>query len=230
MALNRRRAGKILMFAVLVAGLAAFAANREALRMDSLTAWVAGFGLLAPVVFIAMRSIGAVFFVPASLLAITAGVLFGPVWGAVYNLLASVTGAVLAFLIARYLARDWVAARLGGRTKTLVEGVEAEGWRFVAFVRLVPLFPYNLLNYALGATAIKFSHFVFASAVFMIPGDIAYTYIGYAGREAIAGREGSIKIALIALALLAVIGFLPRLIRRLRLIRQREEAGTGGGG
>jgi len=114
------------------------------------------------------------------------------------------------------LASDWVAQRAGGRTRQLVEGVEKEGWRFVAFVRLVPLLPFNLLNYALGLTRLKFSHYLLATYVFMLPGAIAYTYLGYAGREAVAGGEGLIRKALLALALLAVVAFLPRLIGRLR--------------
>ena len=205
-----------MLSAIICAGVLALFFNRQHLDMHALVEWISGFGLLAPLVFTVVRAVGAVFFVPGSLLALTAGVLFGPFWGAVYNLVASTLGAVLAFLVARYLASDWVARKLGGRTKTIVEGVEAEGWRFIAFVRLVPLFPYNLLNYALGLTRIKLSHFTYASLICMIPGDVAYVYIGYAAREAMAGNESTIKFALIALALLACIVFLPRLVKRLR--------------
>ena len=96
------------------------------------------------------------------------------------------------------------------------QGVEAEGWRFVAFTRLVPLFPFNLLNYALGLTRIPFLHYLIATLVFMLPGALAYTYLGFAGREAVAGGEGLIQKGLIALALLAAVAFLPRLVARLR--------------
>ena len=78
------------------------------------------------------------------------GALFGPLWGTVVNLVGGTLGAALAFLAARYLAADWVARRAGGRLRQVVEGVEAEGWRFVALVRLVPLIPFNLAKYALG--------------------------------------------------------------------------------
>jgi rhodanese-related sulfurtransferase len=118
--------------------------------------------------------------------------------------------------VARYLASDWVEQKSGGRVKQLKQGVEGEGWRFVAFVRLVPLFPFNALNYALGLTRIKLSHYIIASYICMLPGAIAYTYLGYAGKEAVAGGEGMIQKGLLALALLAVVAFLPRLIGRLR--------------
>jgi len=128
-----------------------------------------------------------------------------------------------------------VHRKAGGWTRQLVEGVEREGWRFVAFVRLVPLFPFNLLNYALGLTRISLAQYVVASYLFMLPGAVAYTYLGYAGREAIGGGEGMIRKALLALALLGVVAFLPRLVRRLRArpqqgvsaaeLRQRLAAG-----
>jgi len=109
-----------------------------------------------------------------------------------------------------------VEQKTGGRLKQLKDGVEQEGWRFVAFVRLVPLFPFNLLNYALGLTRIDFIAFLWATYVFMLPGAIAYTYLGYAGREAIAGGEGLIQKALLALALLALVAFIPRIVARVR--------------
>ncbi|HHO67741.1 MAG TPA: sulfurtransferase, partial [Gammaproteobacteria bacterium] len=136
--------------------------------------------------------------------------------GTLYNLTGATLGATLAFLVARHLASDWVADKTGGRLKQLINGVEGEGWRFVAFVRLVPLFPFNLLNYALGLTRIRLSHYVLATWVFMLPGAVAYTYLGYAGREAVAGGEGLIQKILLAVALLALVAFLPRLIARLR--------------
>jgi len=142
--------------------------------------------------------------------------LFGPVWGSVWNLAGATLGATLAFLIARYVASDWVAHRSRGRLKGLIDGVEAEGWRFIAFVRLVPVFPFNLLNYALGLTRIRLSHYVLASLIAMIPGTIAYTWLGHAGREVAAGSETAVRNLLLALGLLAVVAFLPRLVRRIR--------------
>ena len=101
-------------------------------------------------------------------------------------------------------------------SQRLVAGVEAEGWRFVAFVRLVPLFPFNLLNYALGLTQIPLTQYILASLVCMAPGTLAYAWLGYAGREALADNRSAINYALIALALLAAVALLPRLVRRLR--------------
>ena len=191
-------------------------ALRDRFDAAALQAWVEGAGAAGPLLFMAVYALVTVLFLPGSVITLAGGVLFGPVWGTVYNLTGATIGAALAFLIARYLTAGWVAQRTGGRMKQLVDGVEQEGWRFVAFVRLVPLFPFNLLNYALGLTRIRFWHYVLASYVFMLPGATAYTWLGYAGREALAGGEGMIRNILIALALLAAAIFLPHFVRKLR--------------
>ncbi len=207
---------RVALAAIIISAILWVLFNLERIDVEALVMWVAGFGLLAPLIFFITRTVGAVVLVPGSLMAMAAGVLFGPVWGAVHNLFASTAGAVLAFSIARYVAPNWIARHVGGRDRLtrLVDGVESEGWRFVAFIRLVPLFPYNIVNYALGLTRIKISHFTLASLICMIPGDIAYVYIGYAGREAIAGNEAAWQAGLIALGLLACLVFVPRYIRR----------------
>ena len=193
-------------------------ANRERFDVNALTAWIAGFGLLAPLIFFGARVIGAIILIPGSVMAIAAGALFGVVAGAAYNLVASTAGALVAFAIARYIAPGWITNRVSDRgfLRRLVAGVEAEGWRFVAFTRLVPIFPYNLLNYALGLTRIKFSHYAVATSICMIPGDVVFVYIGYAARETIGGNERRWQLGLVALGLLAALAFVPRLVRRYR--------------
>jgi uncharacterized membrane protein YdjX (TVP38/TMEM64 family) len=188
---------------------------REHLDVAALESRVSGAGAAAPLIFVGLYAAATVLFLPGAVLTLAGGALFGPLWGTLYNLVGATLGALLAFLIARHLAGDWVQARTKGRLACLIQGVEAEGWRFVAFTRLVPLFPFNLLNYALGLTRIRVLPYVLASLVFMLPGAVAYTYLGFAGREAIVG-EGRIRNGLIALALLAAVAFLPRLVARLR--------------
>ena len=224
---------KLLMLIALVVGITLAIVYREAFDAAALETWVKDAGAAGPILFMAIYAIGTVFFLPGSVLTLAGGALFGPVLGTFYNLTGATIGATLAFLVARYLTSNWVEQKTGGRLKQLKEGVEGEGWRFVAFVRLVPLFPFNLLNYALGLTRIKLSHYVIASYLCMLPGAIAYTYLGYAGREAVAGGEGLIQKGMLALALLALVAFLPRLIGRLRQkpmlsipeLKQRLDAG-----
>lgn len=185
-----------------------------------------------PLLFVAAYALATVCFVPGSVLTLAGGALFGPAAGTLYSLTGATLGATLAFLAARYLARDWVTRRLRGRLAQLVRGVDDEGWRFVAFVRLVPLLPFNLLNYALGLTGIRLWLYVVTSYVAMLPGAAAYTYLGYAGREAFSGADTLLRNALIIAGLLAIALYLPRLVRRLRSaprISPRELARPGGG-
>jgi uncharacterized membrane protein YdjX (TVP38/TMEM64 family)/rhodanese-related sulfurtransferase len=214
--MNNNRLMRIVLLLGLVTGIALAVAYRDRFDGAALEAWVRDAGTIAPLLFMLVYALAAVLFLPGSVITLAGGALFGPVLGTFYNLTGATLGATLAFLIARYLASDWVAEKAGGRVKQLINGVEGEGWRFVAFVRLVPLFPFNLLNYALGLTRLRLLPYVIATGIFMLPGAIAYTYLGYAGREAVAGGEGMIRKLLLALALLAVVAFLPRLIGTLR--------------
>ncbi len=207
---------RLLLFAAVVAGIALVVNYREHLDAAQLEALLVDAGTAAPLLFMLIYIIGTVFFLPGSVLTLLGGALFGPWWGTFYNLTGATIGAMLSFLAARYLASDWVANKTGGRMKQLINGVENEGWRFVAFTRLVPLFPFNLLNYALGLTKIPFSQYSIATYICMLPGAMAYTYLGYAGKEAIAGGEGMVQKIMLATALLALVGFLPRLIGKLR--------------
>jgi uncharacterized membrane protein YdjX (TVP38/TMEM64 family) len=109
-----------------------------------------------------------------------------------------------------------VRRQAGARLERLIEGVEAEGWRFVALTRLVPLVPFNLLNYALGLTRIPVVSYMLASLICMAPGTLAYTWLGHAGRQALAGDEAAIRYGLVGLALLAAVAFVPRLLRRFK--------------
>lgn len=201
---------------LLATGIVLAVVYRHHLEAAELQSWIRDAGAAAPLVFIAIYAVATVLFLPGSVLTLAGGALFGPILGTLCNLAGATTGATLAFLVARHLAREWVEQRVGGRLGQLKRGVDAEGWRFVAFVRLVPLFPFNLLNYALGITRIRLSHYVIATCLCMLPGGFAYTYLGYAGREAVAGGHGLIEKALLALALLAAVAFLPRFITRLR--------------
>jgi len=224
---------RFLILGIVITGITLAVIYRDVFDATALEAWVKEAGPAGPILFMVIYALGTVFFLPGSVLTLAGGALFGPVLGTFYNLTGATIGATLAFLVARYLASTWVEQKTGGRLKQLKEGVEGEGWRFVAFVRLVPLFPFNLLNYALGLTRIKLSHYIIASYICMLPGAIAYTYLGYAGREAVAGGEGVIQKGLLALALLAAVAFLPRLIGRLRQkpmlsipdLKQRIDAG-----
>jgi uncharacterized membrane protein YdjX (TVP38/TMEM64 family)/rhodanese-related sulfurtransferase len=212
--------------AVLLALLVTWAAiHRDQINLATLDAWLGSLGLWAPIGYVLLYALAAVVFVPAVIFALAGGALFGPFWGSLWNLAGATLGATLAFLVARYIAGDWVERQAGGLLKRLIDGVEAEGWRFVAFVRLVPLFPFNLSNYMLGLTRIPLSYYVMATLVCMVPGAVAYTWLGHAARGALAGEADAVRYGLLALGLLAAIVLLPRLLGRMRQSFAWIEAG-----
>ncbi len=204
------------MVLAVAAGTAAALSLRGNVTADALRAWVASLGAWAPVGFVVIYTAATVVMVPGGIFDLAGGALFGPYLGSVLDLIGGTLGAAASFLVARYLARDWVQIRAGPRLQKIMRSVDEDGWQFVAFLRLVPIFPYNIVNYLLGLTRIPFHHYVLATVVFMAPSTVAYTWIGYASRELIAGDTGSIRYALIVLGILGTLFFLPRVFKRLR--------------
>ena len=178
--------------------------------------WIEGYGALAPVVFIAGYIIAVVFFVPGLPMTVLGGVAFGPLWGTLYVWIAATIGAGLAFLAARYAMRSAVERWVGAspRLQKLDRQVAEYGWRIVMLTRLVPIFPFNLQNYAYGLTRIGFWPYFITSSICILPGTAAFTFAGGALSE---GR-GDVKRTLLYLAiagvLLVLISLIPRLLQR----------------
>ena len=213
---TRRLVPRLVLALATLAAAAAAAVHRDRIDPAALDVSLGSLGASAPVGYVVLYALATVAFVPGAIFGLAGGALFGPVWGSLWNLLGATPGATLAFLVVRCIVGDRVERRAGGLLKRLIEGVDAEGWRFVAFVRLVPLFPFNLSNYALGLTRIPLRHYVIATLVCMVPGVVAYTWLGYAGRGALTGEADMVSYGLLALGLLAAIALLPRLVGRLR--------------
>jgi len=158
--------------------------------------WVEGLGPVGPLVYAGIYLLVTVLMIPAAAFSIVAGALFGLWWGTVAVWLGSNLGAAVAFLIARYLARDAVEKKLAGFPKfQAVDRAVAEGgWKIVAMLRLSPAVPFNVQNYLYGLTGIRFWPCVGATAVAMLPGIFLYVYLGYAGRASIeAAAAGEVQ-------------------------------------
>ncbi|TAL17972.1 hypothetical protein EPN96_03350 [bacterium] len=183
------------------------------LEQERLRELIAGFGVWAPALYMLFYTLAPSLFLPGLPITIVGGILFGPVWGVIYTITSATAGACLAFLVSRYLARDWVEARLTGpRWRKLDEEVAKNGWKVVAFTRLVPLFPFNLLNYALGLTKIGFLPYAAASFVCMLPATIAYIVFSSSLLDLLRGKA---SLGLIAgIALVAAVSFLPAIVKK----------------
>lgn len=188
--------------------------------------WIGGLDpFLGALSFVVLYVLATVLFLPGLILTMAAGFLFGVPLGTLYVSIASVSGASLAFLIGRYLARDRLAEKLAGkpRFRAIDRAVSEEGAKVVFLLRLSPVIPFNLLNYALGLTGVTFGRYVLASWIGMLPGTVMYVYGGsLAGSLAsVAAREEAEKstaewvlFGAGLVATVAVTVFLTKLARR----------------
>jgi uncharacterized membrane protein YdjX (TVP38/TMEM64 family) len=171
-----------------------FVLGREAgAYVPRFAAWVEGLGVWGPAVFILGYAAAVVGFVPGSLLTLAAGAIFGLLEGTAYVLVAATLGSAAAFLVSRYAARGWVEGRLAGNARfaAIDRAIGEQGRRIVVLLRLSPVFPFNLLNYALGLTRVRFADYLVAS-VAMLPGTLLYVYYGKIAGDvaAVAGGAG----------------------------------------
>jgi uncharacterized membrane protein YdjX (TVP38/TMEM64 family) len=237
--ISRNAAGRLVVVALLAGGIVAAWRWRSLFDPLGLTGLI-GSNPAAPLVFIAVHIAGSLFFVPRTLLALGAGLVFGMWWGIVWAALGSVCGAVAGFLTARYIHSGFVGSWFDGRARlekstrparlaALMARAERGGWRMVAVLRLVPLIPHSLTNYALGLTRLRLGAFAFGSLLGQLPLTIAYADLGAAGGRVLLGtgdwRHAVLWPSLIGFTALALSLLIPVVARR-RLRQARSISGA----
>jgi len=153
--------------------------------------WIDSLGVLGALAFILLYIIATVAFLPGSIVTLGGGVVFGVILGSIYVFIGATIGATLAFLIGRYIARNWVVKQISDnqKFKAIDQAVGKEGLKIVLLTRLSPIFPFNLLNYGYGVTGVSLKDYIIGS-VGMIPGTIMYVYLGsLAGNLATIGTQ-----------------------------------------
>ena len=228
--MNRGRLALYIVIGLAAVALLILGGRQAAAYLPPFAAWVEGLGVWGPLVFILGYAVATVAFIPGSVLTLAAGFIFGVVEGTLYTLAGATLGASAAFLIARYLARGAIERRIADnpRFAAIDRAVGREGFKIVALLRLSPVFPFNLLNYSLGLTKVRFLHFLAASAA-MLPGTLLYVYYGAAAESlasALGGKTGKgtgdwIVLALGLVATIVVTTFVTRLAGR--ALRQEIE-------
>ncbi len=212
---------KTIKFIILIAFvLGAFFAVRflglgRYLDQESMRAWIEGFGVWGPLVYMLVYAIAPSLMLPGLPITVVGGVLFGPFWGVVYVSIGATTGATLAFIIARRMGRDWVESIIkGGRLAEIDEAVEKKGWKIVAFTRLIPLFPFNFLNYAFGLTRIGLLPYFLATFFFMLPGITAYVVFSSSILDVFQGRVSPAFV--LGVVLVVIVSLIPLAYKRFR--------------
>jgi uncharacterized membrane protein YdjX (TVP38/TMEM64 family) len=182
--------------------------NFQEILRDALV-WIEGLGAMGAIAYIALYIIATVAFLPGSFITLGGGAVYGVVLGSLYVFMGASIGATLAFLIGRYLARDWVLEKIASHEnfRKIDEAVGKEGFKIIFLARLSPVFPFNLLNYALGVTGVSLMDYLLGF-IGMIPGTIMYVYLGsLASSFALIGTQHQPTNSTVQLTL-RVIGFI----------------------
>jgi uncharacterized membrane protein YdjX (TVP38/TMEM64 family) len=211
---NKARAALFLL--ILIGLIAAIRAGglTEYLDQQRLQEAIRRWGIWGPLLYILIFAVAPSLFLPGLPITVAGGLAFGPLWGTVYASIGSTLGAGLAFLISRYFARGAVSEMLGERWRKIDEGVARKGWVYVAITRLIPIFPFNLLNYAFGLTRIGFVPYLFTSWLFMLPGTAAYVIFSSSLLDLLKGQVS--PVLLLGLLLITLVSLIPVIYRRMR--------------
>ena len=193
--------------------------------LQQVLVWIQSLGYVSAIAFILLYIIATIALVPGSILTLGAGVVFGVVWGSVYVLIGAIMGETLAFLLGRYLARDWIARKIKHNQTfaALDRALNQEGIKIILLTRLSPLFPFSLLNYAFGITGISLRDY-FIGSIGMIPMTITYVYLGsLAGDIATIGEATQLANPELQWTI-RIIGFLATLTATIYITRIARQA------
>jgi dedA family protein len=174
---------KWILVSITVAAVLAYWLLFSGISADELDTFIRGFGPWAPLAYVAAFTVLPAFFFPVAVLALAGGLLFGFWAGAAYTFLGAVLNCTLMFFLARRLGKKQVErmlrSRLGERADRIFSFLEGRrGFLFLVLLRLIPAFPYNLINYAYGLSAMDYKTYILASAIGIIPGTFAFINIG----------------------------------------------------
>lgn len=221
--MNKKLMSKLLIIIAIIAvsimvyksGLASDLKN-----INHMQVWFRKFGAKGYIIYILIYILSCVLMLPGSVLTIIAGAAYGPVTGAIIALIGATLGASASFLIAKYIMKDTIKSVIGKSTifDKVDNGFKENGYNFLILTRLVPIFPFNVQNYAYGLTGISTCTYIFWTFICMIPGAFIYTYM--AGEIVLHGVSLDIFIKFtIAGIILFIISFIPKYIAKKRGIR-----------
>ena len=165
----------LLIFIVAAVVMVRFTSIRDFLTVEKLGALLAAAGIWAPLAFILVYAVGVCLFIPGTLLTTLGAAIYGPYWGFVYVWVAAMLGAAGAFLIGRYLGREFAASLIGDRLKKYDEAIERNGFATVLYLRLV-YFPFTAMNFGMGLTKVRFRDYLWGTGLGILVGTFIFTF------------------------------------------------------
>jgi uncharacterized membrane protein YdjX (TVP38/TMEM64 family) len=189
--------------------------------IDALQVWLRQWGWWAPVVYVILYVVATILVLPSTALNLTGGALFGPWLGLFWTSVAAIIAAVIAFIFSRTIGREAVAKRLAGRWQAMDIEVQRGGVFYMFAVRLLPIMPYGLVNFAAGLTSISFKDYLIGTSLGTVPGILPFVWLGSSGVRAV--KTGDVWPLLAALSLLALLVMGSTWYRQRRLRRSKPQ-------
>ena len=196
-----------------------FTGLREFLTVEKLGAWLAAAGFWAPLAFILVYAAGVCLFIPGTLLTALGAAIFGPYWGFVYVWIAAMLGAAGAFLIGRYLGREFAASLIGDRLQKYDDAIERNGFATVLYLRLV-YFPFTAMNFGMGLTKVRFRDYLWGTALGILVGTFIFTFFVGTIKEVWATGQWANLLSwkvFFSLGLFVFSLFIPKIINKLKV-------------
>jgi uncharacterized membrane protein YdjX (TVP38/TMEM64 family) len=218
---NDKKGGALVKMALLVMFIAAaiylvrFSPAKQYLTPQQLGLFLESIGLWAPLMFVVIYVVGVCLFLPGTLLTAMGAAIFGPYWGFLYVWTGAMIGAALAFLIGRYLGRDFAASLIGDKLKRFDDAIERNGFATVLYLRLM-YFPFTPMNFGMGLTKVRFLDYLFGTALGILVGTFIFTFFVGTIKEVWASGQWEEFLSwnvFLSLALFVFSFFIPKLLK-----------------
>lgn len=169
---------------------------------EKIRKWIVSLGVIAPFIYIVLYSVRPFILFPASILSLAGGLAFGPIYGTLLTIAGASLGAYFALMLSRKIGGSWIEKKSGRRIEKVKKILEKNGFIVVLLLRLIPLFPFDLISYIAGLSKVKTSHFVLATVIGIIPGTFAYNFLG---ASTLSNNVGTIGLAFIVFFIVMII-------------------------
>jgi uncharacterized membrane protein YdjX (TVP38/TMEM64 family) len=208
----------LLMFIAAAVVMVRFTGVREFLTVEKLGVLLAAAGLWAPLAFILIYAVGVCLFIPGTLLTTLGAAIYGPYWGFIYVWVAAMLGSAGAFLIGRYLGREFAASLIGDRLKKYDDAIERNGFATVLYLRLV-YFPFTPMNFGMGLTKVRFKDYLWGTGLGILAGTFIFTFFVGTVKEVWATGQWANFLTwkvFFSLGLFVLSLFIPKIINKLK--------------
>jgi len=205
------------IFCIVVTGLAVYLLG--GINPIQLQAWLDQAGIWAPIIYIILYTIATILVLPSTPLNLTGGTLFGPWLGTLWTSIAAIIAAVVAFAFTRTVGREIIAQKLAGRWQSMDAEISQGGLFYMLAIRLLPIIPYGLVNFAAGLTSIRFRDYLIGTILGTVPGVLPFVMLGSSGLQAM--KTGNILPLVGSLALIGLLVFGATWYRRRRQSPQK---------